>query len=131
MLHKLTIEELREIYIHKTELSDAELELYHENEIAKVAKVADLAYNKNKLNLQRNNELKGFIIDNILMNEDTIKTMAVSFNIATDDEQIEWIDIENKVVAFNKTDFGALIKKGSNKVKEIYFRYRKLKDEIK
>jgi len=87
-------------------------------------------YNINKLNEKRDNELKGFVINNIFMNEDIIKTMAVAYNIAADNETIEWIDINNKVVKFTKADFGALIKQGSNRVKEIYFKYRKLKDEL-
>ena len=83
-----------------------------------------------ELNNQRDKELKGFVIDSIFMNEDVIKTMTVAYNIATDNETIQWIDVNNQVVDFSKADFGALIKQGSTKVKEIYFRYRKLKDEL-
>ena len=85
---------------------------------------------KDELNRERNNELQGFVIDDIFMNEDVIKTMAVAYNVATDDETIQWIDINNKIVDFSKVDFGALIKQGSNKVKEIYFKYRQLKDQV-
>ncbi len=90
----------------------------------------DIDFAIDELNQQRDKELKGFVIDNIFMNEDIIKTMAVAYNIAADNETIEWIDINNKVVKFTKADFGALIKQGSNKVKEIYFKYRNLKDEL-
>jgi len=82
------------------------------------------------LNMKRDKELQGFVIDNIFINEDIIKTMAVQFNIADDTEMIQWIDINNQVVEFGKADFGALIKQGSMKIKEIYFKYRQLKDEI-
>jgi len=83
-----------------------------------------------ELDKQRNEELKGFVIDDIFMNEDVIKTMAVAFNIAGDKEKIEWIDVNNQTVSFSKADFGVLIKKGSQKIKEIYFKYRKLKDDL-
>jgi len=98
--------------------------------LADVEIVKDIESAIKELDQQRNEELKGFVIDDIFMNEDIIKTMAVAFNIAGDDEQIEWIDISNKTVTFSKADFGALIKKGSQKVKEIYFKYRKLKDDL-
>ena len=86
---------------------------------------------RHKLSIERDNELKGFVIDNIFMNEDTLKTMAVQYNIAEANEVIEWIDINNQTVTFSKTDFGALIKAGSQKVKEIYFNYRALKDAVR
>lgn len=82
------------------------------------------------LNIKRTQELNKIVIDDIAMNEDVIKTMAVQFNIADDTETIQWIDINNQVVEFNKVDFGALIKQGSMKVKEIYFKYRTLKDQV-
>ena len=83
------------------------------------------------LNIERDEELKkGFIFSDLFINEDIIKTMSVQHNIAIDDEVIEWIDINNQTVTFSKVDFGVLIKQGSNKIKEIYFKYRKLKDEL-
>jgi len=83
------------------------------------------------LNQARTKELKaGLVVSDVFMNEDIIKTMAVQHNIATDDEVIEWIDINNQTVTFSKVDFGALIKAGSQKVKEIYFKYRALKNEL-
>lgn len=85
---------------------------------------------KIELDSKRDNELKGFVISNVFMNENIIRTMAVQHNIATDDEVIEWIDINNQTVTFNKVDFGALIISGSQKVKEIYFKYRALKDDL-
>jgi len=83
-----------------------------------------------ELDKQRDKELQGFIVDDIFMNEDVIKTMLVAYNVAVDDEIIQWIDINNQVVDFSKTNFGALIKQGSTKVKDIYFKYRKLKDDV-
>ena len=83
---------------------------------------------RHKLSIERDNELKGFVIDNIFMSEDILKTMAVQYNIAEANEVIEWIDVNNQTVTFSKTDFGILIKAGSQKVKEIYFKYRALKD---
>ena len=93
-------------------------------------KKSQIDFKKQQLDKERDAELKGFDVSNILMNENIIKTMAVQHNIATDDEVIEWIDINNQTVTFSKVDFGALIKTGSQKVKEIYFKYRKLKDEL-
>ncbi len=88
-------------------------------------------YKKDVLNAERNKELEtGVIVSDVFMNEDIIKTMAVQHNIVTDDEVIEWIDINNQTVTFSKVDFGALIKAGSQKVKEIYFKYRALKNEL-
>jgi len=85
---------------------------------------------KYKLSVERDKELQGFAINSVFMNEHTMKTMAVQYNIAKDDEVIEWIDMNNQTVTFSKSDFGALIKAGSQKVKEIYFKYRALKDEV-
>lgn len=85
---------------------------------------------KRELNLARDKELQGFEIDNIFINEEIIKTMAVQFNIADDTEIIQWIDEDNQTVEFSKADFGGLIKKGVQKVKEIYFKYRNLKDQV-
>ena len=85
---------------------------------------------KQELNKKRNDELKSFVINDIFMNEEQIKTMAVVYNITDSSESIEWINISNQVVSFTKADFGALIKQGSQKIKEIYFRYRKLKDNL-
>ena len=85
---------------------------------------------KQELNQKRNDELKSFVINDIFMNEEQIKTMAVVYNITDSSESIEWINISNQVVSFTKADFGALIKQGSQKIKEIYFRYRKLKDNL-
>ena len=82
------------------------------------------------LNSKRDFELDSIIISDILINQDIIKMMAVGYNTALDDEVIEWIDINNQIVTFNKIDFGVLIKQGSNTIKEIYFKYRKLKDDL-
>ena len=90
-----------------------------------------IEYATTLLNQKRDEELKtGVVVSDVFMNEDIIKTMAVQHNIATDDEVIEWIDTNNQFVTFNKVDFGVLIKQGSNTIKEIYFKYRKLKDEL-
>ena len=87
-------------------------------------------YASNELDAKRDKELSGFVISDIAMNENIIKTMAVQFNIAEDDETIEWIDINNQTVTFSKVEFGGLIKQGSQKVKEIYFKYRALKNKL-
>jgi len=96
------------------------------DEILKIDKRAK----KYELNSNRDKELSGFVISGVAMNEDIIKTMAVQFNIAEDDETIEWIDINNQTVTFSKVEFGGLIKQGSQKVKEIYFKYRALKNKL-
>lgn len=91
----------------------------------------DLKKEKNRrLNLQRDEELKEFVINDIFMNEDVIKMMAVKFNIIDDKEKVFWIDINNNTRGLTKTEFGDLIRLGSQKVEEIYFKYRKLKDEL-
>jgi len=56
--------------------------------------------------------------------------MAVKYNTTTDDEKIHWIDADNKIIEFTKAEFGNLIKKGTKKVEEIYFKHRRLKDEV-
>lgn len=91
----------------------------------------DVEYATTLLNQKRAEELKtGVVASDVFMNEDIIKTMAVQHNIAKTDEVIEWIDVNNQTVTFSKADFGALIKQGSQKVKEIYFKYRALKDDL-
>ena len=89
----------------------------------------EIIYTKQEINQQRDKELKLFIIDNVEMNEDIIYKMSVKYNTASNTDKIKWIDADNKVVEFNKADFGALIKKGAQKVEEIYFKYRRLKDK--
>ena len=81
------------------------------------------------LNKQRDKELKLFIIDNIEMNEDIIYKMSVKYNTTTGTDKIKWINADNNIVEFTKQDFGALIKKGTDKIEEIYFKYRQLKDK--
>lgn len=81
------------------------------------------------LNVERDAELELFIVDNIAMNEDLLKTMSVAHTMALDTENIEWIGYDNAKVILTKEEFGALIRLGVDKIKEIYFRYRQLKDE--
>jgi hypothetical protein len=83
-----------------------------------------------ELNRQRDDELRGFVIDNIYMNEELIKTMAVKYNVTLDDEVVKWIDVNNAIVEYTKADFGSLIKQGVEKVETIYFRFRELKDVV-
>jgi hypothetical protein len=83
-----------------------------------------------ELNRQRDDELRGFVIDNIYMNEELIKTMAVKYNVTLDDEVVKWIDVNNAIVEYTKADFGSLIKQGVGKVETIYFRFRELKDVV-
>jgi hypothetical protein len=83
-----------------------------------------------ELNRQRDDELSGFVIDNIYMNEELIKTMAVKYNVTLDDEVVKWIDVNNAIVEYTKADFGSLIKQGVEKVETIYFRFRELKDVV-
>jgi len=83
-----------------------------------------------ELSQQRDEELNSIIINNILINEKIINTMQVELNATEDNEKIEWIDKDNKIVKFTKAQFEALIKKGILKIKAIYFKYRKLKDDL-
>ena len=89
----------------------------------------EIIYTTQELNQQRDKELKLFIIDNIEMNEDIIYKMSVKYNTTTGTDKIKWINADNNIVEFTKQDFGALIKKGTEKVEEIYFKYRQLKDK--
>ena len=83
-----------------------------------------------ELNNKRNKELKGFVIDNIFLTEDILKTMAVKYSISSDDELINWIWIDNEIIQLTIAELWELIKKGSDKIWEIYFKYRMLKDNI-
>ena len=83
-----------------------------------------------EFNNQRNNELKGFVIDNIFLTEDILKTMAIKYSISSDDELINWIWVDNKIIQLTIAELWELIKKGSDKIGYIYFKYRKLKDNI-
>jgi len=91
---------------------------------------AFIASKKFDLNYKRNNELKGFTIDNIFLNKEIIKDMAVKFTTLGDDEKAHWIDVDNQVVELTKAELGALVKQGTEKVEAIYFKYRQLKDEL-
>ena len=83
-----------------------------------------------ELNNKRNKELTGFVIDNIFLTEDILKTMAVKYSISSDDELINWIWVDNKIIQLTIAELWELIKKGSDKIWEIYFKYRNLKDNI-
>lgn len=85
---------------------------------------------KRILDIDRDKELEGFVIDDIYANENIIKMMAVKFNVAQEKEQINWIDINNQTKTFTKEEFGLLIKTCAEKIEQIYFKYRKLKDEL-
>lgn len=82
------------------------------------------------LNISRDKELvEGFVIDGIFLNEEIIKTMAVAYTITPSGQTIDWIDVNNNPVKLTKEKMQRLIAQGSQKVKEIYFKYRQLKDE--
>ena len=83
-----------------------------------------------ELNNKRKKELQGFVIDNIFFTENILKTMAVKYSISSDDELINWIWVNNKIIQLTKAELWELIKKGSDRIQEIYFKYRKLKDNI-
>jgi hypothetical protein len=95
-------------------------------ELEAQAKVDD---DLNKLNQKRNKELQGFIIDDIFMNKEIIKDMAVKFTTLANDKKARWIDKNNNVVEFTKAQLGTLVSKGTDKIEEIYFKYRTLKDQ--
>jgi hypothetical protein len=82
------------------------------------------------LNNQRDKELNSLVIDNILVSENIVKTMSVKYNISLDDDTISWIDINNQTIIFTKIEFGSLLKKATDKIEYIYFKYRKLKDDL-
>jgi len=121
------------VFLHGDFISEIDSDLFLDalaKEYAVDKSEFSFVFNKKELNEKRDSELKGFVVSDVFMNEDIIKTMAVQYNIAADDETIEWIDVNNQTVSFSKDEFGALIKAGSQKVKEIYFKYRALKDNL-
>lgn len=93
--------------------------------------IVDVLSAKKDLDTQRDNELKGFTVDNIFLNKEIIKDMAVKFTTLADNEVAHWIDLDNKTVELSKEALGGLVKKGTQKVEEIYFKYRALKDKLK
>ena len=128
-LDVINVEDFDEVFEYK--LIDGSLQKTKKIVDKNFKNAVDLDNKKRLFDFSRDEELKtGVVISDVFMNEDIIKTMAVQHNIATDDEVIEWIDINNQTVTFSKVDFGALIKAGSQKVKEIYFKYRALKNEL-
>jgi len=90
----------------------------------------DIENEKRELDKKRDDELLGFVIDGVLLNKEYLKDMAVAYSLASASEKIEWINVKNETVKFSRSGLGTLIKKGSDKVKEIYFRYRALKDKL-
>ena len=85
---------------------------------------------KAELDEQRAEKLKGFVIDNIFLNKEVIKDMAVKYTTLADHAKAKWIDVDNNIVEFTKAELGALVKKGTDRVEAIYFKYRQLKDKL-
>jgi len=83
---------------------------------------------RTELNAQRDKELEELTINNISCTESNMFKMAVKFNVMADTDTVNWIDIDNNQVSFNKAELGALIAQGTAKIEEIYFGYRQLKD---
>lgn len=83
-----------------------------------------------QLNQERDTELKNIFIDGILCTEELLKTMSVKYAITSDVGVFNWINVNNETVTLSKEEFGLLIAQGVAKVEEIYFRYRRLKDEV-
>jgi hypothetical protein len=106
------------------------IEQISDEEYEEMAKKSFIEFTKNNLNIQRDQELKGFIFDNIFLNKEIIKDMAVKFTTMADDEIAKWIDINNQKVELTKAELGILVKKGTQTVEDIYFKYRALKDKL-
>jgi hypothetical protein len=106
------------------------IEQISDEEYEKMAKKSFIEFTKNNLNIQRDQELKGFIFDNIFLNKEIIKDMAVKFTTMADAEIAKWIDINNQKVELTKAELGVLVKKGTQTVEDIYFKYRALKDKL-
>jgi hypothetical protein len=100
------------------------------NEIDSSIKFLNFEKQKQKLNQRRDRELNSLVIDNILVSENIVKTMLVKYNISLDDETISWIDINNQTIIFTKSELFSLLKKAIDKIEYIYFKYRKLKDDL-
>jgi len=83
-----------------------------------------------KLNDDRYKELNSFTLNDILMNENLVKTMAVRYSVLEDDDVINWINIHNQKVQFTKVELGMAIKNATLEIEKIYFKYRSLKDEV-
>jgi hypothetical protein len=100
------------------------------DEIDSSIKLLNFEKQKQKLNQLRDGELNSLVIDNILVSENIVKTMSVKYNISLDDDTVSWIDINNQTIIFTKSEFGSLLKKATDKIEYIYFKYRKLKDDL-
>ena len=116
----MTKEELYELNLK--EIKAAEEAMPTEEEIKQVA--------LRDLDRLRGIDLEGFVIDNVFMNEELIKTMMAQHTFTPDGENIEWIGDDNSILVFTKEDFGLLIKQGISNIKDIYFKYRKAKDGV-
>jgi len=83
-----------------------------------------------ELNRQRDKELEGFVIDGIYLNKEYIKDLSIKHSLLKDSEKAKWITADNKETLLTKEQIESLIKQGSERIEEIYFKYRKLKDEV-
>jgi hypothetical protein len=111
-------------------LPDDEYTKQFENIDTEELRRRDRASMSRELNQKRNRELSSLMVDNISCTESNLFKMAVKFSIMQDSDKVIWIDIDNNPVEMTKQELGILINKGSTAAEAIYFRYRKLKDEL-
>jgi len=93
------------------------------NEYQKTIKIEEL-------NTQRNQELEWFIIDDLYMNQEELIKMDFVLRHTPDTEKVVWINIHNNLVEITKVSFQTTILKWLQKVQEIIFKYRELKNNI-
>lgn len=105
---------------------------YDKNFKPDFAKINQVKNDKSKgeLDKKRDEELKGFEIDSFFLNKEIIKDMAVAHSVMGEGLKTQWINNSNEIVAMTKEEMGNIIKKGTKKVAEIYFKYRIEKDKI-
>jgi hypothetical protein len=91
------------------------------------------------LNRERNKELSNLSVSTIIngteetfdadkISEDNIKTAILAMN---ENDSTTWITADNKFVTLSVSQLKEVLKKISDTKRDIVFKYRKLKDEIK
>jgi len=83
-----------------------------------------------ELNTKRNQELEWFIIDDLYINQEELIKMDFVHRYTLDTEKVVWINTHNNLVEITKASFQTTIQKWLQKVQEIIFKYRTLKNNI-
>lgn len=107
---------------------DSQLEEVHRafsNGLKALPMFTDTEQNVSFLNIKRDSELK-----QLAMSESLIKTLeSVIAKAKRQGKKVAWIGTDNKKVQMSIDEATTLLDEASDKVEEIYFRYRDLKDK--